>query len=139
MIKLLIGKRGSGKTLDMINNANNVAEQSHGHVVFIDNNTQPMLRLSKQIRFINTENFKINNFSSLYGLLCGIISENYDTDTMYVDNLLNDFDFEKESNKEDFKKLVKVTNDNKLNIIFSVNEELDIPDYIKEYHVNELE
>ena len=138
MIKLLSGKRGSGKTVNMINNANSVSAECKGHVVFIDNNNQPMLQLSKEIRFINTDNFGIDNFSSLYGLICGIISENYDTDTIYVDNILNDFNFKSPGNEADFAKLVKTADDNKLNIIFSINEEIDIPEYLSKYRIDEL-
>ena len=138
MIQVLMGKRGSGKTMLMIEHANSKSENSNGHIVFIDNEDSPMLRLGKKIRFVNTNTFDISNFSSLYGLVCGIISENYDTDTIYIDNILNEFDFDFQHNQNDFEKLVKVAEENKLHLIFSVNEEVNPPEYITIFKQDEL-
>ena len=48
-----------------------------------------MLQLNKKIRFIDTNDLGVRDCESFYGLICGIVSQNYDVENVYVDALSN--------------------------------------------------
>ncbi len=88
MIKLLIGKKGSGKTKALIEQVNAAAEVVKGNVVFISNNTaNAMFNVSRSVRLTATGDFDIVNYSEFEGFICGIISGNYDITNIFVDGL----------------------------------------------------
>ena len=70
MIQVFCNKRGSGKTKELINLANNNVLTGKGNSVYIDDDNRPMLQLDKKIRFISTELFGLNDYEGLYGFLC---------------------------------------------------------------------
>lgn len=87
MVKLQVGAPGSGKTKIMIQMANEAAEAAKGEIVFIDIADKHSSMLNRKIRLVYTDEFKIDTLSSLYGLLCGMVSANRDIEQVYVDGL----------------------------------------------------
>ena len=87
MIKVMYGRKGTGKTKYLINTANSLASEKVGDVVFIDRSDQLMYDLTHKIRYINMEDFPIKNISSFLGFICGIIAENYDIKGIFIDGL----------------------------------------------------
>lgn len=130
-----MSKRGSGKSKHMISHANAAAKESKGHIVFIDDDNRAMHELDREIRFINTESFEIECLNSLYGFVCGILAQDYDVDMVYVDGLMSKIDFNKEGAEAKFQKLVEVSDENKITILFALNDTENTPDYLKKYKV----
>ena len=90
MIKLLIGKKGTGKTKALIEQVNAASSVAKGNVVFISNNTSSAIfDISKKVRMTDTTDFDIANYSEFEGFICGIISGNYDITNIFVDGLEN--------------------------------------------------
>lgn len=87
MVKFLIGGAGSGKTKQMIANANQAVENVKGEVVYIEISSKHMLQLHRNIRFVSTEDYSMDSLQSLYGFICGLLSSNYDIEKIYVDGL----------------------------------------------------
>ena len=87
MIKLLIGEKGTGKTKAMLDSVQAALDRDHGSVVFINNNKRHVLDLNYKIRMVDTSEFSITNFEELYGLICGIISQNFDITDMFLDSI----------------------------------------------------
>ncbi|MBR2548287.1 MAG: hypothetical protein IKF07_08865 [Eubacterium sp.] len=97
MVKLLIGHKGSGKTKQMIDLANNQAQDSNGSVIYINKNSRLMLDLSYKIRVICMEDFpEITNSDEYIGFLYGIISLDSDIETIYIDSILKHANFQLE-------------------------------------------
>lgn len=93
MVKLLIGHKGSGKTKQMIDLANDKVETSNGSVIFINKNHRLMYDLNHNIRVICMEDFEyITNSDEYIGFIYGIISSDHDIETMYIDSLLKHAD-----------------------------------------------
>ena len=97
MVKLLIGEDGSGKTKAMIQMANDSVEEVKGEMVYIESTNKHMHQLHRDIRFISTQDFNLDSIKSVYGFLCGLVSENYDIQKIYIDGLdkiVKDIDME---------------------------------------------
>ncbi len=87
MVKLLIGGAGSGKTKAMLKIANDSVEQVKGELVYIESSGKHMHQLHRDIRFVSTEDFDLDTFPSIYGFVCGMVSENYDIEKIFIDGL----------------------------------------------------
>ena len=134
MIKLLIGKKGSGKTKTLIAQVNAAAEVAKGNVIFISNNTSSaMYDVARSVRMIDTTDFDIINYTEFEGFICGIISGNYDITDIFVDGLFKIVDGDNLDGLEKFLgRLNKISE--KFNISFVLSLSIDIdsaPDYVK--------
>lgn len=135
MVKVIIGKKGTGKTKQLIDRVNEAVRTDNGHIVFIDSGTRHMLDLDHNIRLVDTAEFEIDDFKVLYGLICGIISEDFDISNIFIDNLTKIIQIQNiEESKPFFKKLENLGK--KYNITFTLIISMDMaeaPEYVKQY------
>ncbi|SEF51896.1 hypothetical protein SAMN05660865_00418 [Caloramator fervidus] len=87
MVQVITGEKGAGKTKKLISTANEMALNSKGHIVYISNNLEGMFDLKPCIRLVDASQFPISSIDSLLGFVYGIVSEDYDIDTIFIDNL----------------------------------------------------
>ena len=87
MVKVIFGKKGMGKTKILIEEANKLAVESAGDIVFIDDSNQRMYDLKHKVRFINVSEFPIVGAEGFLGFVCGMISQDYDIDAIFIDGL----------------------------------------------------
>ena len=93
MVQLLIGHKGSGKTNQMIQLANDSINTCDGSIVFINKNHRLMYELSYRIRVICMEDFEhITNIDEYIGFIYGIISSDHDIETIFIDSILKHAD-----------------------------------------------
>ena len=93
MVKLLIGHKGSGKTNQMVQLANDCIEKGAGSIIFINKNHRLMYELNYKIRVICMEDFvHITNIDEYIGFLYGIISSDHDIETIFIDSILKHAD-----------------------------------------------
>ena len=134
MIKLLIGKKGSGKTKELISQVNASAEIAKGNVVFISNNTSStMYDITRKVRMIDTTDFDIIDYGEFEGFICGIISGNYDITDIYVDGLFKIVDGDNLKGLEKFlARLEKISTKFNISFVLSLSIKVeDAPDYVK--------
>lgn len=86
MVTLLIGKKGSGKTKRLIDEANAAVESSNGSVVVVEKGSKLTYDLTHKARLIDSDVYGIDSFDSLYGFLSGICAGNYDVTDIFVDS-----------------------------------------------------
>ncbi len=136
MIKVVYGPKGMGKTKILIDTANKLAQQAKGDVVFIDDSTQLMYDLKHEVRFVNVSDFPFLGSDGFFGFICGILSQNYDIEGIFIDGL-NYITKQKAAELEPFfKNLQAITEKLEINFtltINGVNEEM--PEFLKQYMV----
>ena len=115
MVQIIAGKKGKGKTKYLLDMANTAIKESKGSVVYLDKSSKHMYELSNKIRLINVAEFPVHSPEGFIGFICGIISQDHDLETMFLDSFL---------------KLASLEGED----ISSVDAELD--DIGKKYHVN---
>lgn len=133
MIHVFCNKRGSGKTKALIGLANEKSKEARGHIVYIDDDNRPLLQLDRTIRFINTSEFSLRKQESFYGFLCGIVSEDYDIDTICIDGLFNIIDGNLQDAAQLFYALEKLSSQYGIDFYININEEKEMPDFIMRY------
>lgn len=134
MIQVFCGKRGSGKTKSLIDLANRKVSDCKGDIIYVDDDRRPMLELDRRIRFISTEEFKLNDFNSFYGFLCGMLAGDYDIETIFIDGLFNIVSGEICNAAHLFLQLEKLSNEFGIQFYININHEnMELPEYIKKY------
>ena len=89
MVELLIGKKGTGKTKALIEKVNNALTVAKGNVVFISNDTnRNIFDVKSKARMADTSEFEIKSYDEFLGFICGIVSQDYDLQEMYLDSFL---------------------------------------------------
>ena len=134
MVKLLIGKKGTGKTKALIEQVNAAASVAKGNVVYISNSTSSaMFDVSRNVRMIDTTDFEIVNYSEFEGFICGIISGNYDITNIFVDGLFKIVDGDDLDGLEVFfARLEKISKKFDISFVLSLSIDADTaPDYVK--------
>ena len=134
MIKVIYGEKGMGKTKILIDIANKIAQEAKGDVVFIDDSTQLMYDLKHKVRFVNVSEFPPMGSEGFFGFICGILSQNYDIEGVFIDGL-NYITKKKAADLElFFKNLQEIAEKENIDFyitINGVNEEL--PGFLKQY------
>lgn len=140
MIKVFCGKRGTGKTKRLLGIANEGLKKAKGDSVYIDVNNKKSIYLQSDIRFINTKELEIKGTEGIYGLICGIIAQNYDVENVYIDNLTNMIDISVPENEKLFEKLEELSR--RFNINIFINIDCDdcnlVQSFIKLYYDDEI-
>ena len=88
MIKLIIGKKGSGKTKTLIEMVNNALATSKGSVVCIEKGDKLKFDINYKCRLIDTEAYNVDSARSLYGFIAGILASNHDVTDLFIDSSL---------------------------------------------------
>lgn len=134
MIQIFCNKRGSGKTKRLIDLANDKLSMSQGDSVYINDDASYVRQINRRIRFIAVNDFALKNYEGIYGLLCGVISGNYDIENIYIDGI---FDFEGnniEGSEGCLKKISDLATTFKINIYINVNyDKEEVPNFIKRF------
>lgn len=88
MVQLIVGKRGKGKTKQLLERANSVIKEANGSVVYLDKSAQHMYELNNKVRLINVNEFPIHTEDAFVGFISGIISQDHDVEYMFLDSFL---------------------------------------------------
>lgn len=135
MIQIFCNERGSGKTKKLIEKANDNIKKAKGNIVFIDDDHTNARLINRNIRFASTEDFNIKGCKCFYGFLCGIISNDYDIEHIYIDGLLSIVNCSLDETKELFFKLAEICKKYSINMFININREeiSGIPEFIEEF------
>lgn len=88
MFSIICGEKGKGKTQVLLDKANNASKEARGSIVFIDKSTKHMHELDRNIRLINIFDYPIHSYESFLGFVSGIVSQDHDLETIFLDNFL---------------------------------------------------
>lgn len=134
MIHVFCDRKGTGKTKALIDMANEKVSYAMGNIVYIDDDNRPMFELNRKIRFVSTNDFTFRDYNSFYGFLCGILSEDYDIDNIFIDGLSNIVLGDIKDAVHLFYNLEKLAATRKVEFYINLNDEKkSVPDFIKRY------
>lgn len=135
MIKVLIGKKGAGKTKTLIENVNNSVNIANGDIVFISNDTKRhMYDINHKVRMVDTSEFEINEYSEFYGFVCGIVANNFDISNIFIDSIFKIVDYKTDGMEIFFASIEKLAKTFNISFFFTISVDLgDAPEYIKKF------
>lgn len=93
MVNLLTGPKGSGKTQQMIDLANQKAKASDGNTVFMKNSHNDTYSVDFSIRAICMDDYpSVRNIEEYTSFILGMISCNHDIQNVFIDGILKQSD-----------------------------------------------
>ena len=132
MVQLIVGKRGKGKTKQLLDKANSVVKEANGSVDFLDKSAQHMYELSNKIRLINVNEFPIDSEDAFIGFVSGIISQDHDLEYMFLDSFLKLSSLEVADITNCIKRLEYLGDKYKVTFVLSVSMDAEeLPDSVK--------
>ena len=136
MIKIIFGKKGSGKTKRILDMANESVKEAKGNVLFVDDDRKYTLSLKPQVRFIDASEYGVKGADSFYGFLAGILAGNYDIGELYVDAFLKLVRLQASEVEGFFAKLEKLAAHADCDIIISLSEDAEnMPASLSKYAI----
>ena len=129
MVNLITGPKGSGKTQQIIELANEKVKTSNGNVVLIKKSHRDTYSVDFNVRAICMDDYKdIETLEEFVGFLYGMVAGNHDIDTIFIDGALKQADITLNSLPEFLQKLDKIATTNNIEFFVSVSaSKEDIP------------
>lgn len=134
MVQLIVGKKGKGKTKQLLNKVNEEIKSTSGSIVYLDKSNKHMFELNNKVRLIDVCSFFIENFSEFYGFVSGIISQDNDLQQMYFDNFLEISGIgEGGEYVEAIHKLEKIGEKYQIDFVLSISADIsEVPEELKD-------
>lgn len=87
MVKLIVGKKGTGKTKMLVDMVNEAAKNSKGNVVCIEKGNSLTFDLKPEVRLIRADEYDVMDYTRFYGFLAGIMAADYDCTEIFIDSI----------------------------------------------------
>lgn len=129
MVQIIAGKKGKGKTKHLLDMANQGVKDATGSIVYLDKSSKHMYELSNKIRLINVNEYPLSGSQGFIGFLCGIISQDHDIETMFLDSFLKLASLEGEDIADTIATLETISDKYAVNFVLSVSmDAADMPE-----------
>ncbi|MCM1044436.1 MAG: twitching motility protein PilT [Candidatus Gastranaerophilales bacterium] len=133
MVQLIVGRKGKGKTKQLLDRVNNEVKNVSGNIVFLDKNKDHMYELNNKVRLIDVSRFRIDNSDMFVGFVSGIISQDHDLQQMYFDGFLQISRLEGQDITETIEKLDKLSESFDVDFVLSISlDENELPEQFKD-------
>ena len=135
MIRVIMGKKGTGKTKQMIDMINEAVQSEHGNVVCIEKGSKLTFDIHYQIRLVDSSEYDVANFTALKGFISGLHAGNYDITHIFIDSLTKIVPTDGYNDVEDFLNwLNNFGEKNGIKFTITISDEPDLaPEGIKQY------
>ncbi len=135
MIKLIVGKKGSGKTKQLIELVNEAARENAGSIICLEHGKALTFDVHYGARLIDYSEYPLCGYNALLGFLYGCYAQNYDLNHVFIDNLRKVAQEDSFDKMADFLILLEEKSEN-LKIDFTITISADaseLPDRIHKY------
>ena len=134
MVRLIAGKKGSGKSKQMIKLANEQLKKDDGNVVFLDDDDRNIFDLNHDVRFINLSEYEVKTCDGFLGFINGMISQDYDIDTIFIDGVLNIIDIEFSQVADLIKGIDNIGNRSNIDFYIAISHPItELPNSLERY------
>ena len=132
MVQLIVGKKGKGKTKQLLDKVNSEIKVVTGNVVYLDKSMDHMYELNNKIRLIDVSQFMIESPEEFVGFISGIISQDHDLQQMYFDSFLKISCLGEADIEPVITKLEKISQSKAIDFILSIYlDENELPESVK--------
>lgn len=88
MVRVVMGKKGSGKTKKMIDLITEAVKDEKGDIVCIATGSELTYAVPHSIRLVSANDYDIKGFDGLKGFVGGLCAGNYDITHIFIEGLL---------------------------------------------------
>ena len=133
MVQLIVGKKGKGKTKQLLDRVNSQIKDISGNMVYLDKSTKHMYELNNKVRLVDVSQCMVENSGEFLGFVSGIISQDHDLQQMYFDSFLKIAFLKDEDLVATIEKLEKLSKNFEVDFILSISlDEEELPADLKD-------
>lgn len=133
MVQLIVGKKGKGKTKQLLDKVNSEIKEASGSIVYLDKSTKHMYELNNKVRLVDVSQYMITNSSEFIGFVSGVLSQDHDLQQMYFDSFLKIACLEGQDIEPVINKLEKLSANFEVDFILSISlDEGELPATLKD-------
>ncbi|MBR1459089.1 MAG: hypothetical protein IJ595_06885 [Oscillospiraceae bacterium] len=133
MIQLITGRKGTGKTKNLIDKINTAVAETNGCLVCVEKGETLRRSISYKVRWVGVEQFDIAGYENFYGFIAGMLAGNYDIKEIFVDGILKIGGADFDELGAMFAKLDKLTGKDTI-VTFTVSaDNAELPEYVTKY------
>jgi len=134
MIKLVVGKKGSGKTKTMLDAIAQAVETENGNVIFVCNSTRHMLEVTHAARLVDVSGADTETFRLFKTFIMGMLSQNYDISHIFVDSLFKIVPDDADGLADFIEKLEAISTESNVKFTICISaDKSELPDSIHKY------
>ncbi len=133
MVEIIAGDKGKGKTKYLLDRVNTDIANAMGNIVYLDKNQKHMHELTNKVRLINVSDYPISTSDEFIGFICGIISQDYDLQEIYLDSFMTIACVSDEDLEHTIQKLDAISVKYEVKMVLSISKnEADFPESVKD-------
>ncbi|MCM1100513.1 MAG: twitching motility protein PilT [Clostridium sp.] len=133
MVQLIVGRKGKGKTKQLLDKVNSEIKDIAGNIVYLDKSTKHMYELNNKVRLIDVSQYMIENSSEFIGFVAGILSQDHDLQQMYFDSFMKIALLEEPELEQAVDKLSRISEKFHVDFILSISlDESELPVALKD-------
>lgn len=134
MIKLVVGKKGSGKTKTMLDAIAQAVQSESGNVIFVCNSARHMLEVTHDARLVDVSNADTETFRLFKTFIMGMLSQNYDISHIFIDSLFKIVPDDADGLADFIEKLEAIGTDANVKFTICISaDKSELPDSIHKY------
>ena len=134
MIKLVVGKKGSGKTKTMLDAISQAVETENGNVIFVCNSSRHMLEVTHSARLVDVSKADTETFRLFKTFILGMLSQNYDISHIFIDSLFKIVPDDKDNLAAFVEKLEEISSEANVKFTICISaDKAELPESIHKY------
>ena len=132
MVQLIVGRKGKGKTKQLLDKVNAEIKTVSGNIVYLDKSTKHMYELNNKVRLINVPDYMISDADFFICFISCIICQVLELDPLYFDSFLKIACLEDMDIEPTVKKLQTISEKFNIQLVLSVSlDEHELPESLK--------
>ena len=134
MINVIYGAKGSGKTKQIVADANAYAENAKGVVVYFDRSNHRMHDLHRNIRLVDASYYGLHSQRDILSFIKGMLATNFDIEMIYIDGLSRLLDCNVSELAELYEGLEQIANEHKVEFTITASgAKVDFPEFVQKH------
>ena len=139
MVQLIVGKKGKGKTKELLDKVNSEIKNISGNIVYLDKSTKHMYELNNRVRLINVMDYSVKSCEAFVGFISGIVAQDHDLEVMFLDSFLKLAYLEGKDVSETILALDELGKKNDVKIVISLSmDKGELPEAVVPYVTDAL-
>ena len=134
MIQVIYGAKGTGKTKQIVDHANNYAKSAKGVVVYIDRSNHRLHDLHRNVRLVDASHYDLSTQHDILSFIKGMLAANYDIEQIYIDGVSRLLDCNVSELSELYDGLGQISKEHNVNVVITASgAKEDLPDFITKH------
>ena len=134
MIQVIYGAKGTGKTKQIVDHANDFAKSAKGVVVYIDRSNHRLHDLHRNVRLVDASHYDLSTQHDILSFIKGMLAANYDIEQIYVDGISRLLNCNVSELQELYNGLEQICKEHGVNVVITASgAKEDLPEFITKH------